>query len=519
MIRAHFLTLVSFVLAPAFAAVTWPEERLLPAFDAPERLEVLDLERQPGAVRLMAASLQGVVNRTRPRIYLIENADEGRETWLKDLTLPFTHHADPLALVLRFRAELKGLVIHDPALPDSINVATTLAGLRDALAVDPALAETLAAAPYELPVLVDLRGKFSNRMEAYRWQYEQLWPQANRRMVVGLSPLRGRQPYGHLRDYAVANRAAVFWLDANDPAERELMVKVFTDAGRGAPYLGWFGDDIRGEFSAVELASQHGIHVSAADWSSNLSVFAGTRTTTRPLSPTPAPALEDKIHVALLFSEGDNLQYNQHRMRVMWDDPARGKVPLNWTSSPLLLDAAPAMLDHYRRTATPNDLLVAGPSSVGYFYVDPWPAEHLRGFLKSTRRYVDGSGMTIPYLLNRVDNRDVPLGRERVAVFREEHAPPGFFESWGEQFGTRQVDGLHASTVRGVGSAGEGRRVLAAERARWDGRSPMFLTLGLFAWKMAPADAVQIVESMGPEFRFVRADHFFALMKQVRPAR
>jgi hypothetical protein len=644
------------LILPCRADISWPEGQLLPVFGEARRLEVIELSNAPGEIRLLSASLQGIINRAEPRIYLFEPADEGKETWLRDLELPYTVHADPLPLVLRFKSELKGLIVYDPELADSVNVATTLAGQKDALVASPELAAVLVDGPYELKVLDDLRGRFKNRLEAYTWQYENLWKGANRRLVVGLAPGRTRRtrdglppgfsvvaeersgergsrnrkaydldlahqlgqeavylrfedahredgwgaavhrvtvkadgrmiagfvpgseaeqpflhdpqrsqvgrglrfadqdrsftyripvpagtralsatvdmanqfrvsagaveprmpwsPFGHLRDYAVANRAMVFWLDANAPAERELLEKILRDAGPGTPYLGWFGNDIEGEFGAVELASRRGVYVVPADWFNNLSVFSGTRLRSELPQAPPPPPLENKIYLTLTFGEGDNLQYNQHRMRVLWDDPARGKIPLNWTSSPLLLDAAPAILDHYRRTATANDLLISGPSSVGYFYVEPWPEDHFAKFMKSTRSYVDRSGMTIPYVLNRVDHRDVPLGPEKAAVYREQHQAPGILLGWGEKFGTRMTGGLPVSEIRGIGSVEEGRRVLAEARRSWDGKSPLFLSVGLFAWQLKPSDAVRLVESLGPEFKVVRADHYFALLRE-----
>lgn len=641
-----------------FAEVPWPDDQALPAFAEAKRLEVVDLERSPGELRLLAASLQGIVNRKEPRIYLFEPAEEGKETWLKDMKLPYEVHTDPLALVLRFRSELKGLVVYDPELADTVNLATTLAGRKDALVVSPELATRLQAAPYGLPLLDDLRGRFKTRLEAYTWQYENLWQGANRRLVVGLSPGRtgrtrnglppgftvvaedrtgergGRNrrdypidltgqlgteavflrfddarrqdgwgaavhrvtvkagdevvadfvpgsegekpflfdpqrsqlgrglrfadndrhftyrfpvpagttrlsatvnmanqfrvsagsaeprmpwsPYGHLRDYAVAMRAMVVWLDANAPAERALLEKIFADAGPGTPYLGWFGNDIEGEFGAVELSSRYGVYVVPADWFNNLTVFSGTRLSTGHPRPVPAPPLENKIHVTLTFGEGDNLQYNQHRMRVLWDDPARGKVPINWTSTPLLLDAAPAILDHYRRTATDNDLLVSGPSGVGYFYADAWPTAHFPTFLKATRSHVDRSGMTIPYVLNRANHRDVPLTEATAAAYRIEHQPPGMFLGWGNRFGVQVIDGLPVSEMRGISSVEEGQRVLAEARKGWDGKSPLFLSVGLFAWQLRPTDVVRLVESLGPEFKVVRADHYFSLLRQAR---
>ncbi len=641
------------------SGIEWPENRLLPAFAEVESLQVIDVRREPGEVQLMLACLQGLVNREKLRLYLIDHSEEGSETWLRELKVPIERSDDPVGLVRRFREVVKGLVIYDPALSDSVNVATTLAGQRDALVVSPAWAERLAAEGLGFKVVTDLRGRFSNRLEAYRWQFEHLRAGANPRLLVGLAPGHGRRtrnglplefeevavegsavrdggnrrertldlsrflggeavylhfqdaspgdgwgaavgrvraeadgeviaeftggrgseagflhdpqrsqvdrggfrfadqgrhftyrlpvdkearrlevtlemwnqfrvsaakveprmpwrPFGRLRDYAVANRAMVCWLDANAPAERELLEEMFEDAGPGTPYVGWFGNDIEGEFAAVEVASSHGVYVVPADWFNNLTVFSGTRPRVpAPEGPeTPEPAR--RIYVTFTFGEGDNLQYNQHRMRVLWDDPARGRVPINWSSTPLLLDAAPVLLDFYRRTATPNDLLVSGPSSVGYFYPDPWPTPQLADFLRSTRPYVERSGMTIPYVLNRVDHRDRPLRPDVVRAYRDAHDVPGILLGWGERFGTRFIEEVPVSEVRGISSVEEGVAALQQARRRWDGDGPEFLSVGLFAWRLTPSDVVAIVDQLGDEFEVVTADRYFALMRKVR---
>ncbi len=117
--------------------------------------------------------------------------------------------------------------------------------------------------------------------------------------------------------------------------------------------------------------------------------FQGQRSNQYSKKINDSPQLENKIYVTYTFGEGDNFQYNQHRMRILWDDPSRGEVPINWTSSPLLYDGAPAILGYYQRTASDNDLLVTGPSGVGYFYPDPWPDDHFSEYLKQTFPYLE----------------------------------------------------------------------------------------------------------------------------------
>lgn len=643
------------------SSITWPSNQELPSFSKAKQLDVADIYDAPGDIKILLATLQGIVNRAEPRIYLLENKEEGKFTWLNDLDVKYKVRDDYWQIVRTYAKEINGIIVYDPKVPDSINVATTLAGLKGAVVASPELAEKLKAAPYSLKVLDDLQGKFKDRLDAYTWQYNNLWSQTTKRMVVGLSPVSSirlpenqeslftvlgqdttqerdgknkqlydfdlsdslgnsdvylrfgdafpqdgwgsavhevtvkadgetiahfiagtpgeeaflydrdgsqvsegqgghrfadngryfiykftppegtkeltasvfmwnqykvsvsdvqpvsseqKEPYGYLRDYAVANKAMVFWLDSNVPEQRALFEKILSDVAPGTPYLGWFSNDVDGEFSGVEIASNHGVYVLAADWFSNLTVFSGTKANKLKQTTARTPKLENKIYVTYTFSEGDNFQYNQHRMRILWDDPNRGKVPLNWTSSPLLYDAAPAMLNYFYDSATSNDQIIAGPSGAGYFYPNAWPAQSFAAFLKQSASYMEKSGMTIPYVLNRIDSQNVPLSPEHAAAYIKEYKPAGLFLSWEDRHGVEIIDRkLPVSTIQGISTVQDGKRILDEAKAKWDGKSPMFVSLGLLAWSLTPSDVVELQESLGPEFAAVRADQYFSLIR------
>jgi len=323
-----------------------------------------------------------------------------------------------------------------------------------------------------------------------------------------------KEPYGYLRDYAVANKAMVFWLDSNVPEQKALFEKIMSDVKPGTPYLGWFSNDVDGEFSGTEVTSNHGVYVLAADWFSNLTVFSGTKVNPVKAKAAKTPKLENKIYVTYTFSEGDNFQYNQHRMRILWDDPSRGQVPLNWTSSPLLYDGAPAMLNYYRETATDNDLLIAGPSGAGYFYPNAWPAASFTAFLKQSYSYMEKTGMTIPYVLNRINSENVPLSDAHAEAYIKEYKPQGLFLSWEDHHGVEIVGGkLPVSTIQGISTVQDGKKILDDVKAQWDGKSPLFVSLGLLAWSLTPSDIAELQASLGSEYVAVRADQYFSLIR------
>ncbi|MFE4847531.1 GxGYxYP domain-containing protein, partial [Streptomyces sp. NPDC056689] len=161
--------------------------RLLPSFGRATRLDVADLSKLSGNDQLLLTTLQGVVNRRDPRLYFNFDSGEVDLRWLAGTGAKATHHADALALVDRYRDEVRGAVIIDPDVPDSVNVATTLAGLHGAVA---ATAEQAKA--HGLKTLTDLRGRFDadDVLATYRWQLDHLFPHCSHALLAGLPPTR-----------------------------------------------------------------------------------------------------------------------------------------------------------------------------------------------------------------------------------------------------------------------------------------------------------------------------------------
>ena len=478
----------------------WPDGQALPHFTSPDRLDVIDLRVSPPAEVLLALTLQGVVNRSRPRIWLVRDADEGSHTWLDTLALPTAPVESVDALVARHRGEIRGAIVADPTVPATRNVATTLAGLEDAVVAEPAAAERLG-----LPVLADLRGRFAGDLQAYRWAVDHLWPRTTHRMLVGID----HDGPGFARDYAVANRAFVIWANPGARRDRALLKRLLGAMPASSPYVGWWPHGVSGESSGTEFASRHAVYVVPADHSQNLTVLGGVRPAPAPPRPAPeVPPLEDRTYVTFTMTDGDNLQYCQHAMRRLWDLPERGRTPLNWTVSPLLRDAAPAILDYYRRTAGPNDMLVVGPSGAGYAYPGAWPAPHLAAFTRRTGEYAGDLGEPVVVnVLNRRYRLDRDLTARQVAAYARDVRPVGLLQHWGRRHSIRTVAGLPVATGHLVSTVDECRRALRrAAGAR-------FVSIGVLAWSLTPADIATVAGELDDRYRVVRADHLLRLAR------
>jgi hypothetical protein len=504
----------------ADAGIVWPETQILPSFGRFSALDVADLTQNVAADEMtLFAALQGLVNRAQPRIYLLYPAEEGPSAWLDEMSAV---QLNPLAerwdLVARYRDEIKGIVIYDPAQPEAVNLATTAAGQLDGLPASPALAERLQAAPYDLPVLADLRGlSFESRAAAYRYAYEQWGAGANKHLTLGLDPGIA----GNLRDYAVALRTLVVWLDPRIPAEEALLTQILAETPPGSPFVGYFPNPTNGgEAVIIRYLSQHAHPSFAMDVFQNATVLGGTPPASLVQTVPPAPALENKVYVTFFISDGDNLQYIQHRMRVLWDDPRRGAVPIGWTFQPAILDASPLMLDFYLSGASPLDVLVAGPSGLGYTYPNDWSdLDALARFAGQTQAYMDRAGMRIITLWD-ADSNDLDPAVEAVFAAGLPNLLGVTHQNWADfsvsPGGLAQI-GLHPAYGGSEFDVTRAIAVAALAAGGADAQAPVFVAAQVNAWELTPTNLYNIMQALQaehPEMVFVRPDHFFLLARE-----
>jgi hypothetical protein len=331
--------------------------------------------------------------------------------------------------------------------------------------------------------------------------------------------LSGVNAYGLVRDYAVANRAMVVWLDTGDDEDRELYERFLADMPQNGAYVGWFPANVTGENEGVELASRHSVITVPADLFSSMTVHSAAEPIGRLPRPAKRPPLRDKVYLSFVMTEGDNLQYNQHKLRQLWDDPARGSVPISWSMSPLMLDAAPHMLNHFLRTITPADYLMAGPSGAGYISPTPFPDAAFEEYARKSGDYMRRSGMRGLYALNRVGGHDVDFEPSAARAIERHMKPDGvvaniFFDA---PFSNRFMPGGTPLTSGPIAtSVAQAKQQIADAIAGWDGTGPRFVTLGVLSWSMGPTQLAEVAASLGDDVEVVRGDEMFALMRAAR---
>ncbi len=496
------------VLFPGLVSGTglnWPVNQLLPTFSTPvSNLDCIDISSASGAEVDLFASMEGIVNRTQPQIFCATSGDgEGEFTWLNLHNLSYTL-VNGYNSILKYRTNFTGLVVTDPNQAHTLNLATTMAGVNNELICDPSLLATLTNAPYSLPIVDDLRGRFADKYQVYGYLYTNYWNLCTHRIIAGMETNLD----GTLRDYLVAVKSATVWLDpgtAKDATFLNLFVSTMTPAA--GVYVGWWPSEGNG----LGWIASYGIPTLASDYFRNGSVFSGVVRPVNVPDVPPPPPLQNKVYVSLILSDGDNIQYMQHAMKIFWENNDRGSVPIGWTVSPLSANLDPAMLNYYWSTATTNDCLISGPSGASYAHVESWSAANMAALARVSDSYLQQTGLRVITIWDQVTTG--------VAQAFATNCPTllGLTDQSGGNYTTVNL-GLRTVglTVSYSSSASDILNGITNAAASWNGTAPFFIAAQAVSWNLGATDLRNIASSLDTnKYVFVRPDHLFLLYNRI----
>lgn len=499
-----------------------------------EVLDVVDLRGQNEATRLLVHSLQGIVNRKGPRLYVLWESRAETPTpserwldyyrskgWIEWRRMPLRE------AVKKYAPLTKGFVIYDPTMRHSINVATTLSGLYDLVVAHPKFVPSLEA--LGLRKAWDLRGRWRDKYEAYEWQLKRLFPEASKELIASAMPVEG--PLGGpfkphmlrpIRDLVIMRRAVALDLIPHPDFKRdfELLGEYYRRMGKFAVVVGYPATGHL-ERPMVETASKFGLVVLLAQVTSvNFSVHCWM----------PAPkvyrqehkrdvALEmDKVYVAFGMSDL-GLNNVQDRYYGAWDDPKRGSIPVSWWMEALVKDFAPGMLQFYYETRTPNDYFYA--AHVGG-RIRPSDFPDLEAYLKRGRPYLRACDLKVVAFSNhnRIDERAFEIYSRMLPEVL------GFFHGFGPEFGRLHAGNFWVyhrkpwviTAVLGHNKP-EGYVRQISELVEQFKDRPIFLVVGSVLGsypKVAMLEQVaRALEARYPgQFRWVRADEFMLALRK-----
>jgi len=502
----------------------WPEDRLLPCFLIPApTVRSLDMSaaKLSDEERVMFCTLQGIVNRTRPRILLYNHNEEPQSTWptAHNIKTAAVSSSAPYNLVKQYKEEINGLVLYSNERCNHYsNLAATVAGLDRLLPVTEEIRSKLVANGLDFPVSVDLTSlTMSNALGVYNYLYNNYWSRCNHRLLISERPTI---PYVH--DIGAACGSACVWLDPRNNNERMLLDKMLKDMKPGRDIvLGWYPE----ERSGVGEATKYGLSTVPADFFENTTVYTAVNNPVR-IAPVPKrPKLENKVYAAIYISDGDNIQYCQHAMAKIFEQSGRGKMAMNWTISPALADFSPMMLNYYYRKATTNDCFVSGPSGLGYampydahnscYYAGANNSRLITPYTQLTQRYIEKAGLRVITVWD-----DISTIQRKVYADNCPYLYGLTINDWERQSGrlTTKVQSNWLPIAVQYPCYANGVDVITdffnRDIKNFSGTEPMFVSGQATVWDVGPDKLIALkdrLDALSPgNVNIVRADHWFS---------
>ncbi|WP_405067973.1 GxGYxYP family putative glycoside hydrolase [Kribbella sp. NBC_01510] len=489
-------------LAPSFAfgtsASPGPQ---YPKGQRPRLLNVLTEDSLSPAERTLATTLQGLMARRGGESLYLNIPSLGYQFWLDDLVSRYgvrTRTGDLWKTVSR--SGVDGYVLFRTGTP-SVNVATTLAGLTGAVAIEESL-EALAI-QHGLRKVLDVRDKDD------RWVVDNYWPRLRHDVAV---EQRTDWPE-RLRDYVTMAGTLAFF-DGNSDFRAEVVNALDDDA----TVIGW-GDASNGEDAFIGVNSTAGVKALPADHARNLSVLSGIREdrlSQRGGGGGRAPEPDPNAHyVTFLITDGDNIQWmlGDFPTDKRWfGSPRRGEIDLGWGISPSLIDLAPSVMRWYYDQSR-KDRWVVGPSGGGYMYPSRYPAAALEKHTASLARSMGRADLSVAQIIDFNSFENTAL--------------------WSSYLKRPEIDGLiyleysRYDGLKGKVTWSEGKPVISARTMLWDGldgadeasvtaklnaatRNPHstagYSVVVWHAWSKSVDNVLAVVDGLAPHVKVVPPD-------------
>lgn len=353
-------------------------------------VSLLSWNKLEDAERALAQFVQGILNRKGQKIFIdIDNY----KMFLKEEA----EEIDLWKLLEENISEFSGAVCYGLNCNDvGINIAATLSAASDVLGVPRTLIEKVNA--LGLKTVRDLADVKGSNAERQRVIFNEVKDKLNKTALVHQVVKEGNF-HLTLRDFSIANRWACIYTSENED-DRKLRREVLEWLDSNVPVYGWNDDEI----SFIKDISTYGDYAVPTDWSSNHSYF-GKNIHSVKQNVRRKPVTENKHYVAIVASDGDNVQWLERDFFTtsLFGQRQRSKIDykMNWTFSPSLAELCPDAAEKIY-SGNKHDYFISGVSGVGYANCLSYPRGRLDEFTARTSLTMKHSDLNVVCLLDNI---------------------------------------------------------------------------------------------------------------------
>jgi len=330
-----------------------------PSTATPDTLYMVNTNTLTQTQEFTVVTLQGLLARVKPQIMV----NLGATDYILDLsrrygvTYDSTYFNDFNGLLTHFKPRIAGYILCNSA-DSSVNAAISICAISGGIAVNAADTATMDS--------IGISQIYSTIGRGEVWSFDTFQASYSKRIISIQEPSKCT----FLSDYTIFAGAFSFY----DFPSNVAPLSFFANEQVNSAVFGWSLEN-----ELVTTTSEHGLHVHASDFSSNLSTYSNFNIPQQhQVNHTSDTILRPGVHtVCFVMTDGDNIQWmggGFENVSNWYGNPHRGEINLGWTISPALAELAPTQMKYIYDTAANNpngkDGFIAAPSGMGYSYPD-----------------------------------------------------------------------------------------------------------------------------------------------------
>lgn len=343
--------------------------------------------------------------------------------------------------------------------------------------------------------------------------------------------------YTHgLRDFAIQQGIFVMYIEDSDFTGRLFRDKVMRDLEPSSIILGWCQYEVK----FTQSASRFGHTVIPSDHSYNVSMLSSFDSAAEKFPETFSGEVNldpDKHYVAIVYSDGDNLQWIQNGFNEYhtWQS-YNSDVPVTWTFPPIASELAAVDVARTLNAAKKGASFITGPSGGGYSRVSEMSRDELIAYSDYTASIMQKSGLDIMTFLDEVGGIGFDADmQKRLGFFaRYDNIRGGILQLDPDRYagGGGRVYFVNDKPFVSVGfslwhPSGDAAQVTnewLAEQAAIINAKPADITtingytvINVHPWTVGPDDLAYFVSQLGDNVEVLPADQLLAAVEQNIP--
>jgi hypothetical protein len=334
--------------------------------------------------------------------------------WLEKLPVEKVEGNSAVDLLKKFSSDFNGWILCDKSSVDQINIASTIAGVKNWL---PVLVDSNEALPVELFVIAEKEVMLDLRSDNYDYDrvITEFGDQLNKNIAIEIYPFDGWDTaslngdlHFALRDYAVLTKSIVFHAGTSkeefDSVKRG---KIMDFLNPNSVIFGWGPVSGAVEKGYIEDTSKNNDFYIPADHQRNLSVLSEffpdeINYTVSEKLPVVSNIKSGKHPICIVMSDGDNLQwiYNRADDKRWWGNDMRGILPIGWMMPPSAYYLTNPIWQYFNNTRSEVDgryldEFYVGVSGAGFFFPDYYSKTELANQLQMIDKFIGRTGVDV----------------------------------------------------------------------------------------------------------------------------